>query len=72
MLSTTFAWVRESAVARFTVYEFLIRDQNSGELVRAPRKATREAIKLIGGRPLLSSAERVDESRLDGNGFLAD
>jgi len=59
-----------SVIKEATVFEFLIRDQSSGNFVIAPRKATLEAIQLIGGRLLPRSAEIVDESRLDENGFL--
>lgn len=52
------------------VYEFLVRDPTKGTLVRAPVKATREAIAILGGKIVPNTGERIDESMLDENGAV--
>jgi hypothetical protein len=54
-----------------TIFEFVVLDQATGKDIHISRKATKEAIALIGGKPIMKSAQRVDVSRLDDNGFLA-
>jgi ribbon-helix-helix protein len=51
------------------VYRFQVWDQNMGENVWAPRKATIEAIKRVNGTEDMSTETPVDESEVDGNGF---
>lgn len=53
-----------------TVYSFKRYDINADENPQMPRKATIEAIKACEGDPIEGTAEEVDASRLDGNGFL--
>jgi hypothetical protein len=55
---------------KVAVFAFLIRDKDNGRFVIAPCRATQEAIELIGGKLLPSSAESVDESQLDDNGYV--
>jgi ribosomal protein L4 len=59
------------SINKITVYEFLIRDPNSGEFVLAPCKATREAIQILRGEVMENTADRVAESQLDENGFVS-
>ncbi len=52
------------------VYYFTMFDINKGENVRSKRPATREVIENIRGVVLEDTAQIVDISQLDGNGFL--
>jgi hypothetical protein len=52
-----------------TVHAFWVWDHNLGDNVRAPRMATLEAIKRVGGVPVEGTARSVDAADLDGNGF---
>jgi hypothetical protein len=54
-----------------TVYAFQIADKDLNSNVIAPRKATREAIEQLRCTPIMDTAEEVEPSRLDGNGFVA-
>ena len=58
-------------IYKITVYEFFIRDPHSGEYVRAPCKATREAIQILRGKVIEGTAERVAEAQLDENGVVS-
>jgi hypothetical protein len=58
------------------VYNFTIFDNKAGESVTSPRPAIRERIEAIakdkdkGIKVLEDTAQEVEISRLDGNGFL--
>jgi hypothetical protein len=54
---------------KVTVYRFQIWDQNIGENVWAPRMATVGAIQRLNGAVDEATAQLVDRSALDGNGF---
>ena len=54
---------------KVTVYRFQIWDQNLGENVWAPRMATVGAIQRVNGAVDEATAQLVDRSALDGNGF---
>ena len=53
-----------------TVFFFEKYDIVKGETVRSKRPATLEAITRAKGAALKDTAQEVDESSLDGNGFL--
>lgn len=55
---------------KITVYYFESYDIVSDKTVRSPRPATRDAITQCGGVILEDTAQNVDASQLDGNGFL--
>lgn len=57
-------------MATVTVYEFELFDVNRHRWVRDPRLGTLHAIHGVGGIPQQSSAMVVDDSRVDGHGFL--
>lgn len=57
------------AMDKVTVYRFQIWDQNIGENVWAPRMATVGAIQRVNGAVDEATAQLVDRSALDGNGF---
>ena len=59
-------------MAMVTVYRFEAWDSVLWEMKTGPRKATPEAILRCGGVLIEGTAEEVDETRLDGNGFLRD
>jgi hypothetical protein len=52
-----------------TVYYFTKYDITVGEVVRSPRPATLETIVLCEGTLLEDTAQQVDVSELDDNGF---
>jgi hypothetical protein len=54
---------------KVTVYRFQIWDQNIGQNVWAPRMATVAAIQRINGAVDEATAQLVDRSALDCNGF---
>jgi hypothetical protein len=55
---------------RVTVYNFTAYDIESDTDDRRPVKATREKIKTLAGAVIIeASAEEVDASLLDGQGF---
>jgi hypothetical protein len=54
---------------KVTVYRFQIWDQNLGENVWAPRMATVGAIQRVNGAVDEATAQLVDRSALDRNGF---
>ena len=53
-----------------TVYSFTVWNHQADRQQLAPRKATRQAIRQIGGKVLEETEEQIDPERLDGNGFL--
>lgn len=53
------------------VYNFTWYDINSDQIVKSPRKATLDAIAIAKGTPMQETAEEVDFTALDGNGFLS-
>ena len=57
-------------MATITVYEFELFDVNRHRWVKDARLGTLAAIHHVGGIPQLSSAMVVDDSRVDGHGFL--
>jgi hypothetical protein len=52
------------------VYYFKIYDINTTEILCQPQPATRDAIVSLGCTPIEETAQEVDSSQLDGNGFL--
>ena len=52
------------------VYYFEKFDVVQGQNIRSKRPATREVIERIGGTVLEETAQEVEVSQLDGNGFL--
>jgi hypothetical protein len=54
---------------RVTVYYFTKYDIIVGEMVRSQRPATLETIIVCEGKLLEDTAQHVDVSELDGNGF---
>lgn len=56
---------------KVTVYYFNSFDIKTGETVRSKRPATRETIAACNGVVIEETAQEVEVSRLDGNGFLA-
>ncbi len=54
---------------RVTMYYFMQYDRTAGETVRAQRPATLETIVVCEGTLLEETAQQVDVSELDGNGF---
>jgi len=52
------------------IFRFKIWNQLVGDMQLAPRPGKREAIERIGGFVLTDTAQEVDSSDLDGNGFL--
>lgn len=54
----------------FLVYYFTKYDITKDENIRSKRPATREVIERIGGTVLEDTAQEVDLSQLDGDGFL--
>jgi hypothetical protein len=57
------------AMNKVTVYRFQIWDQDIGENVWAPRMATVGAIQRVNGAVDEATAQLVDRSALDDNGF---
>jgi len=57
------------AMDKVTVYRFQIWDQNIGKNVWGPRMATVWAIQRVNGAVDEATAQLVDRSALDGNGF---
>ena len=55
--------------SKVTVYAFTAYDIGSDKQDHRPVKALRETIKRIGGEAIEASAEEVDESLLDGQGY---
>lgn len=53
-----------------TVYYFNRYDIKTDNTVRSKRPATREAIAACDGVAIEDTAQEVEVSRLDGNGFL--
>lgn len=56
---------------KITVFYFKCYDIQSDEMIRSKRPATLEAIKRCNGTPIQESAQEVDSSVLDSEGFLA-
>jgi hypothetical protein len=59
-------------MAKATVYYFTFFDRDKGETVRPRRPGTLEAIantRMASVKPLISTAQEVDESELDKHGF---
>ena len=54
---------------RVTVYHFMKYDSTVGEVVRSQRPATLETIVVYEGTLLEETAQQVEVSELDGNGF---
>ena len=54
---------------RVTVYRFTIYDITAGKEVFSQRPATLETIVLCEGKLLEETAQQVDVSELDGDGF---
>ena len=52
------------------VYHFEMTSAKTAENSRSKRPATREAIEAMGFIPLMETAEVVDHTQLDGNGFV--
>ena len=52
-----------------TVFWYKTRNPKTGEMEEAPRKATEEAIAIVGGEKIVGSAEEVDEHDLQPGGF---
>lgn len=53
------------------VYRYWIADYENTAVILSPRSATFEAIARIErARPIHMTAEEVEETRLDGDGFL--
>jgi hypothetical protein len=52
------------------VYHFEMSSANATAHSRSKRPATREAIEALGFTPLMETAEIVERSQLDGNGFV--
>ena len=57
--------------ARVTVYHFQVWDPRSGSHIVPERKSPIERIKMIGGEPLMDTAERIQRSALDQFGRYA-
>jgi hypothetical protein len=55
---------------QIAVYRFEIWDQGIGDNVWAPRMATLETIKRIGGAADMTSETWVDRAALDGSGYF--
>ena len=55
-----------------TIYRFRKYDVTTDENKVRPLRATREAIENLKGEIIEESAEEIDSSLLDGNGFLRD
>ena len=53
-----------------TVVLYKVRNPATGDMEEAPRKATEEAIAIIGGEKILGSAEEIDEHDLQPGGFF--
>ena len=59
-------------MAKVTVYYFTFFDMDTGETVRVRRPGTLEAIRDTGmesAKPLMATAQEVDEAELDDHGF---
>ena len=54
---------------RVTVYYFTKYDRTAGEMVRSQRPATLETISVCEGKLLEETAQQVDVSDLEDNGF---
>jgi hypothetical protein len=54
--------------SRITVYHFKVFDAANDSYVVPVRKSPMERIKMIGGEPLMETAERIQPSALDGFG----
>lgn len=52
------------------VYHFEMSSTKAETHSRSKRAATREAIEAMGFTPLMETAQVVDRSMLDGNGFV--
>lgn len=59
-------------MTRATVYRYRWYDVSTDSNDVRPMRGTREAIDRISGEIIEESAEEVDASLLDGNGFLRD
>ena len=52
------------------VYHFEMNNPKAHETTRSKRPATREAIEALGFTPIMETAQVVERTYLDGNGFL--
>jgi len=52
-----------------TVFWYRMKNSKTGEMEEAPRKATEEAIAIIGGEKIIGSAEEIDDHDLQPGGF---
>jgi hypothetical protein len=59
-------------MAHTTVYRYRWWDTSNDSNDIRPVRGTREAIERISGEIIEESAEEVDTSLLDGNGFIRD
>ncbi|WP_395065541.1 hypothetical protein [Paraburkholderia silvatlantica] len=59
-------------MTRATVYRYKWYDVSTDSNKVRPMRGTREAIDRISGDIIEESAEEVDASLLDGNGFIRD
>ena len=57
-------------MADICVYYFSVRDRHTGKLGCSKRRATLEAIRILG-EPVMESQLVVDSSEVDASGFLA-
>jgi hypothetical protein len=63
-----------SVMAKVTVYYFTFVDRDTGETVRPRWPGTLDAIasmRMVGVKPLISTALEVEESELDERGFYS-
>ena len=51
------------------VYSFVVRDDDSGQYIPAPRKGTLGAIKAAKGRPVDGSGQDVPDTMVDAAGL---
>ena|GEM_PF-1879197 len=61
-------------MAKVTVYYFTFVDRDTGETVRPRWPGTLDAIastRMVGVKPLISTAREVEESELDERGFYS-
>ena len=52
------------------VYHFEMKNTQAREATRSKRPGTREAIEALGFTPIMETAQVVERTFLDGNGFL--
>jgi hypothetical protein len=52
------------------VYHFEMKHAKAREATRSKRPGTREAIEALGFTPLMETAQVVERTYLDGDGFL--